>query len=102
LGLAFGGMGEHGKETECYQRALELNPKNADIWYNMGVAHYELGEYKKAIEYQKKAVEIDPEHAFAWLFLKKTENNEITLKLIKEILAKISDQSHSKSALTQK
>jgi len=36
--------------------ALELDPKNIQVIFNLGVAYHSLSKEEKAIEYFKKAV----------------------------------------------
>ena len=44
----------------------ELDPKNANAWYNKGNALRELGRYEEALRCFDKALEIDPKHVLAW------------------------------------
>lgn len=39
-------------------KAIEINPENADAWYNKGFALYELGEYEEATKAYDKARKI--------------------------------------------
>ena len=52
---------DYNKEIECCRKAIELDPKYANPWNNMGTAYYHLGNYQKAVECFRKAVELDPE-----------------------------------------
>ena len=55
-----GKLGDYNKEIECYRKAIELDPKDASPWNNMGIAYYHLGNYPKAVECFQKAVELEP------------------------------------------
>jgi tetratricopeptide (TPR) repeat protein len=44
----------------CFEQALLLDPKNAELWNQKGVALRSLGRYDEAIECFNKALEIDP------------------------------------------
>jgi tetratricopeptide (TPR) repeat protein len=47
-------------------KALEIDPNNADAWNNKGWAMSLLRRYEEAIECLDKALEIDPNNADAW------------------------------------
>ncbi len=53
-------------KLEEYQKAIEINPKNADTYYNMGNAYSNLKEYDKAITAYQKAIEINPKNDSAY------------------------------------
>jgi endogenous inhibitor of DNA gyrase (YacG/DUF329 family) len=57
---------ERGRTTADYGKAIELNPSNADAYYERGDAYDELGEYEKAIADYNTAIELDPNHALAY------------------------------------
>src|SRR5262249_7949893 len=46
--------------SECYRRALELNPQANDVRMNLGVVLSDLGQFEEALEYLREAVRIDP------------------------------------------
>jgi len=46
-----------------YERILAIQPKNADIYYKLGVHYMDLDEINRAIEAYTKATQIDPNHA---------------------------------------
>ena len=54
------------KRIEYYSKCLELDPKNANAWYNKGNALRELGRYEEALRCYDKALEIDLKDASAW------------------------------------
>ena len=43
---------------ECYDKAIELNPKDLKTWHNRGVVLVELGDYHTAIKCCDKAIEL--------------------------------------------
>ncbi len=45
-----------------YQKALEIDPRYADAYNNLGVLYYKKGRYGEAIEELKKAIEITPDY----------------------------------------
>ena len=50
----------------CYNKAMEINPNNADSWNYRGVALYYLNKNKEAIESFNKAIDINPNQNRAW------------------------------------
>ena len=59
--------GNYEKAVQCYDRALEIDPKGADVWNNKGVALKNLGHYDEAVQCYDRALEVDPKYARAWL-----------------------------------
>ena len=49
----------------CFDKAIELNPKDARIWNNKGTSLM-LGRYLEALQCYDKAIELDPNIATAW------------------------------------
>jgi tetratricopeptide (TPR) repeat protein len=46
-----------------FERAIELNPSNVRVLYNLGYTLYRLGEPHQAIPYFSQAITLDPSHA---------------------------------------
>ena len=59
-------LGKHQEAIVCYDRALEINPRDALAWSNKGFALSDLGKYQEAIICCDKALEINPRDALAW------------------------------------
>lgn len=57
------------KAIERYQEYLKLDPKNADVWVDMGVCYYDRGKNDEAISAMEKALKIQPRHQIANLNL---------------------------------
>ncbi len=53
--------GRYAEAIQCYDKALEINPKLADIWNNKGLAHARTGVYAVAIQCYDKAIELKPD-----------------------------------------
>ena len=60
---------EHGEppETiiEAYSNALELNPKAAGAWVNIGTVHYREGDLREAEYSYRQALKVYPQYALA-------------------------------------
>jgi len=48
-------QGKYGEALELYKEAMKLKPKDADTYYNRGIAYYYLGHKEKACKDWKKA-----------------------------------------------
>ncbi|MES2140393.1 MAG: tetratricopeptide repeat protein [Bacteroidota bacterium] len=59
LSNAYINTGVAGKAIEPLKRAIELNPKSAVAYSNLGFAYTIIQQYKKGIEFGQKAVELD-------------------------------------------
>ena len=62
-------MREQGRLEEsiqAYQKALELQPKSAEAYYNQGNALREQGRLEESVQAYQKAIEIQPNHPDAY------------------------------------
>ena len=53
-------MGKHAEACEMYAKAVKINPRDAMLYSNWGVALYSMGKAPEACEKFAKAVEINP------------------------------------------
>ena len=81
-------LGRYAEAIECYDKALEINPKSAEAWFNKGLTLearaenltksiqrlvlsrdiiYVSTDLEDAIECYDKALEIYPSHERAWI-----------------------------------
>jgi tetratricopeptide (TPR) repeat protein len=56
-------LGRYDEAIECFNRAIELGPKNAEAWNNKGAALGKLGRYDEAMEHFDIAIGIDPQYS---------------------------------------
>ncbi|MFC1501424.1 tetratricopeptide repeat protein [Elusimicrobiota bacterium] len=55
------------KQTIKYcKKALEMNPKESQIWEILGIAYYKQKNYEEAINCFQKAIEINPKYVHFW------------------------------------
>ena len=66
LGYNYDDKKEYDKAIESYQKALKINPKKDEAYYNMGIAYYHLGEFTKVIECYRKALQINSQKSEAY------------------------------------
>jgi len=54
---------------EAYEKALKLNPKDADTYNDLGLALHYTARSEKAVEILKKGTEVNPSFQRVWLSL---------------------------------
>jgi polysaccharide biosynthesis/export protein len=64
-GVKYGLAGLFPQAVEILQRAIKLDPENADAHFALGHAYFDLKQYRDAIESLKVAVYLDPKDAEA-------------------------------------
>ena len=65
-GVALGDLGKHDEALKSYERAIEINPNDAEAWYNKGAVLGNLGKHDEALKCFDKAIEINPNDAEAY------------------------------------
>jgi tetratricopeptide (TPR) repeat protein len=60
-------MGEVDMYQTLISKALEIEPNNVDLIFNLGVVNADKGNTEAAIEYYDKAIEMDPTYTKAYL-----------------------------------
>ena len=53
---------------ESYQSALELDPENAELYINLGLAYRQIGDYASALDNYNLALDVDPNLALAYAY----------------------------------
>jgi tetratricopeptide (TPR) repeat protein len=66
-GLTFYNLGKYKEAIKSFDKALDIDPRDATILSNKGASLNNLGKYKDAIKCLDKALEIEPNNAGAWL-----------------------------------
>lgn len=62
-------LGDEARFGELMQEAIEQDPNNALLYYNLGVVVGNQGKREEAIDYYKKAIELDPSYEATYLNL---------------------------------
>ena len=65
-GLRYLETKEYHKAIKCFDKALQIDPKNAAVLNEKGYALNELGNLLEAIKCYDKALQIDPKNIFAY------------------------------------
>ena len=60
LGVANGVQGKHPEAIQYFSKAVELDPKNASLLFDLGTAYMASGDLAKGRELQAKALEMNP------------------------------------------
>lgn len=79
-------MGQYNKALKAYDKALNINPKYANAWYNMSCVYSLLDDTDSALLYLKFAIEYDSyykERAKKDADFKKMQNREDFKSLLK-------------------
>jgi len=66
LSLQYANLGQYDLALQLADRAIQLEPTNADAWDNAGLALFYMGKYAEAQKAFEKAIEIRPESALYW------------------------------------
>jgi tetratricopeptide (TPR) repeat protein len=61
-----GGMRQDGEALDSLNTALQINSKNANIWFNKGMVLEKVERYSEALEAYGQATTLDPSLERAW------------------------------------
>lgn len=96
-------MGEYDTAITDYNKAIELNPKEPDVYFSRGLAHFNKASYTPAIADFDKVIELDPKEAMAYFkrgnALEKTGNFEKALSDYQKAVELDPDNEPAKAAL---
>jgi tetratricopeptide (TPR) repeat protein len=66
LGYARFHLGEHNEAIRIYDKILDIDVTNPEVWNLKGLVHYEQKKYAKALDEVEKAIESEPTYGMAW------------------------------------
>jgi len=72
-GIANAKVGNFQEAINCFENALESEPKNAVIWNDLGFSHRKLGNTRQAIDSFNKALQLRPNYPTAQENLQKAK-----------------------------
>jgi tetratricopeptide (TPR) repeat protein len=62
LGSVLQKQGRRDEALAVFNKAIQLQPNDADLWSNIGKAHAEMGRPEDAIQYFQQAIKLNPDH----------------------------------------
>jgi tetratricopeptide (TPR) repeat protein len=65
-GNAYGRKGEYALALADFNKVIELNPEDADAYYNRGLTHKNQQSYDQAINDYSRAIELNPRYINAY------------------------------------
>lgn len=65
-GVSLDETGNHEEAIRCYDKALEIDPRDVNTWSNKGIALGAMGRHEAALACFDKALEIEPKSPVAW------------------------------------
>ena len=83
-------LGNKDEFAKLMNQAVELDPKNPALYFNLGVINGEQGDTEKAKEYYEKCISLDPEYVDAYVNLGSAylENDKV---LVEEMNKNLND-----------
>jgi len=65
-GMSFSELGKYEQALVCYNKALKLNPKDAETWCNKAATLNSMGKYQEALNCSEKALALNSGDALSW------------------------------------
>ncbi len=93
LGILFFALGNFSKAVPVFEKAIEFDPDNIDIYEYLGVCFNNIGEFERAINAFEYFLDRKPDHLQSRLKLEITYHNiemwDKAISICKEILQKV-------------
>jgi len=70
-GVALRGQQKHHQALQCFEKALQLDPQNEKVHFNLGVLYFDLGKKNQAWEAFRQALNLCPDFVEAQNFLER-------------------------------
>ncbi|MBQ9688348.1 tetratricopeptide repeat protein [bacterium] len=101
LGMVYLDIREYQAAQKTFERATELNPNNAENWFNLANVHKALNNLEVSETLYKKALEINPEltiSAFnlATLYANNLDRPKDAIEMFQRVLKKTPDDLETK------
>jgi tetratricopeptide (TPR) repeat protein len=66
IGYALIYLNEPQEAMKCFQRALEIDPRNALAWYNKALYLVNKRDYRSAVQAYRKSLKLEPKNPGVW------------------------------------
>ena len=68
VGIVKNRRGNHRGAVKNYERAIKVNPNDAEVFYCCGIANFDLKNREEAIKCYDKAIKLNSYHPRAYLY----------------------------------
>ena len=72
-GTAYRNLKQFEAAINSFKKALQLQPRHAGVWLNMGVAQKDMGDLSGAVESYRRCIQLKPDYALAYFNLANTQ-----------------------------
>ncbi len=62
LGVKAVQAGDYARARALFQKVVQIDPRNADAWNNLGFSHRNLKQFSQSLVAYQKALAINPDH----------------------------------------
>ena len=66
LGIGLYRQQAYDQALLSFEKAVDLDDSDPQIYYNIGLANFKTREYELALQFWEKTVSMDPLHSYAW------------------------------------
>lgn len=102
LGVIYSRASDHVRAIDLFKKAVNLNGKQSNFFYNLGASELFLGNFEAAKEAFLKAIELNEDHYAAWASLvtlsKQTHSNN-NLEHLQKLYERLSAHEDAKHQL---
>jgi tetratricopeptide (TPR) repeat protein len=63
---ALASLKEYNEALKCSDKAIGIDPDNANVWGTRGYVFEGLGKYEESLACSDKSIKIDPNNANVW------------------------------------
>jgi len=83
-------LGNREEASEKFQKALQINPNSATVWFELAMIRESQKNYSEALQFAEKAAELNPNNKWYLLLLadyyKKTRNYDGAVKVYSKLI----------------